>query len=50
MVVREFPLVPLVVACIIENEDGLDMGSNLKYNFYPKKGRKITAREKENCE
>jgi hypothetical protein len=42
MVVREFPLVPVVVAWIIENEDGLDMGPNLKYkDLYRKKGRKI---------
>jgi len=51
MVVREFPLVPVVVACIIENEDGLDMGSNLKYkSLYRKKGHRITVREEECCE
>ena len=51
MIVGEFSPVPVMVACIIENEDGLDMGSNLKYKSpYWKKGRKITAREKQCCE
>ena len=40
-----------MVACVIENEDSLDMGSNLKYkSLYWKKGHKITVREKEGCE